>query len=147
METQQVEGRTRTSRARILLGERIRAARRGRFERMPLEKFGEEVARLLGRARPFSNVTVSNWETGRQEPSWEALVAIARFAELPLDYFAGVGELADYPARGASELRQNGLDPRMQSVLNAVQRFDSQQQELVARQLANLVETLAERTS
>jgi transcriptional regulator with XRE-family HTH domain len=147
LETAVLGGRAFGSRTRILLGERIRAARRGRFEKMPLERFGEEVARLLGRPRPFSNVTVSNWETGRQEPSWEALVAIARLTELPLDYFAGVGELADYPARGAIELRQNGLDPRMQGVLNAVQRFDPQQQELVARQLANLVDSLAERVS
>ncbi|MFN2577767.1 MAG: diaminopimelate epimerase, partial [Pyrinomonadaceae bacterium] len=41
-------------------------------------------------------VTISNWETGRQEPSFEALVAIARLTQLPLRYFAGVGELGSF---------------------------------------------------
>ena len=78
------------------LGGRIRRVRRERLG-VTLEAFGRRLAEMMGRSRPFSNATASNWETGRQEPSWEALVAIARLGGVPLEYFAGVGDLEDYP--------------------------------------------------
>jgi transcriptional regulator with XRE-family HTH domain len=83
--------------ARAALGPRIRRARLERLGGLNLEEFGRRIADQMGRGRAFSNVTISNWETGRQEPSFEALVAIARLTKLPLRYFAGVGEMEDYP--------------------------------------------------
>jgi transcriptional regulator with XRE-family HTH domain len=62
----------------VALGRRIRAARRNRLSNISLEVFARELSRLMGRGRAYSNVTASNWETGRKEPSWEALVAMAR---------------------------------------------------------------------
>lgn len=82
---------------RAALGPRIRRARLNRLHGLNLEAFGRRIAELMGRKRAFSNVTISNWETGRQEPSFEALVAIARLTHLPLRYFAGVGDMQDYP--------------------------------------------------
>src|SRR5213595_3898441 len=82
---------------RAELGPRIRRARLQRLRGRNLEDFGREIAEVVGRTRPYSNVTISNWETGRQEPSFEALVAIARLTHLPLRYFAGIGEMEDYP--------------------------------------------------
>src|SRR5918912_1450375 len=82
---------------RAALGPRIRRARLERLRGLNLEVFGRRIAELMGRRRAFSNVTISNWETGRQEPSFEALVAIARLTKLPLRYFAGVGDMEDYP--------------------------------------------------
>ena len=82
---------------RATLGPRIRRARIRRLQGMNLEEFGRRIAEVMGRKRHFSNVTISNWETGRQEPSFEALVAIAGLTRLPLYYFAGVGEMDDYP--------------------------------------------------
>ena len=82
---------------RATLGPRIRRARVERLHGLNLEVFGRRIAELLGRKQAFSNVTISNWETGRQEPSFAALIAIARLTQLPLRYFAGLGELDDYP--------------------------------------------------
>jgi transcriptional regulator with XRE-family HTH domain len=82
---------------RAALGPRIRRARVERLRGMNLEEFGRRIAEAMERKRAFSNVTISNWETGRQEPSFEALVAIACLTCLPLYYFAGVGEMDDYP--------------------------------------------------
>ena len=48
---------------RKALGGRIRIARKTRLNNMPLEEFGRQVAKMMGRPRAFSNVTVSNWET------------------------------------------------------------------------------------
>lgn len=82
---------------RAALGPRIRRARVVRLKGLNLEEFGRQIAEEIGRSRAFSNVTISNWETGRQEPSFEALVAISRLTRLPLRYFAGAGEMDDYP--------------------------------------------------
>ena len=125
---------------RKALGGRIRVARKTRLKNMPLEEFGRQVAKLMGRARAFSNVTVSNWETGRQEPSWEALVSIARLTHLPLRYFAGVGEADDYPLAHWMEPGRTGLDTRLRTLISAVQRLDSPQQRLVIRQIESLVQ-------
>jgi transcriptional regulator with XRE-family HTH domain len=126
------------------MGQRIRGARKARLAGMTLERFGRELARALGRNRPFSNVTISNWETGRQEPSWEALVAIAKATCLPLEYFAGVGEVEDYPEAGRLRGRGPEFGPELQPLIDAVQRVDPKTQELVVRQLECLVETLGE---
>ena len=129
---------------RKALGGRIRVARKTRLSNMPLEEFGRQVAKLMGRARAFSNVTVSNWETGRQEPSWEALVSIARLTHLPLHYFAGVGNVEDYPLAHWLDASQNELDARVRTLVSAVQRLDADRQRLVVRQIENLVEVLGE---
>jgi transcriptional regulator with XRE-family HTH domain len=113
---------------------------------MPLEEFGRQVAKLMGRARAFSNVTVSNWETGRQEPSWEALVSIARLTHLPLRYFAGVGEVDDYPLAHWMEPKRTELDARLRTLISAVQRLDASQQRLVIRQIESLVQAFHEET-
>jgi transcriptional regulator with XRE-family HTH domain len=129
---------------RKALGGRIRIARKTRLNNMPLEEFGRQVAELMGRARAFSNVTVSNWETGRQEPSWEALVSIARLTHLPLRYFAGIGNVEDYPLAFWLEPKRPELDARLRTLIGAVQRLDGGQQRLVIRQIESLVEAFQE---
>ena len=129
---------------RKALGGRIRTARKSRLNNMPLEEFGRQVAQLMGRARAFSNVTISNWETGRQEPSWEALVSIARLTHPPLRYFAGVGDLDDYPLAHWLEPKREELDARLRTLVGAVQRLEGPQQRLVIRQVESLVEAFHE---
>ena len=128
---------------RKALGGRVRLARKMRLNNMPLEEFGREVATLMGRVRPFSNVTVSNWETGRQEPSWEALVSIARLTRLPLRYFAGMGSLEDYPLAHWRQ-PQADLDAHLRILLSAVQRLGPPQQRLIVRQIESLIQALNE---
>lgn len=132
---------------RKALGGRIRTARKTRLNNMPLEEFGRQVAKLMGRSRPFSNVTVSNWETGRQEPSWEALVAIARLTHLPLRYFAGVGNVEDFPLAHWLEPKRHELDARLRTLVGAVQRLDAAQQRLVIRQIESLIEAFHEESN
>jgi transcriptional regulator with XRE-family HTH domain len=123
----------------------IREARIVRCERMPLEQFGRQLAAKLGRQRPFSNVTVSNWETGRQEPNWAALVAIACLTHLPLEYFAGIGSVQEYPAERWQAHPDRGLDSRLVSAATAVQRLGPELQALVLNQVEVLVESLLDR--
>lgn len=132
---------------RKALGGRIRVARKTRLNNMPLEEFGRQVAKLMGRARAFSNVTVSNWETGRQEPSWEALVSIARLTHLPLRYFAGAGNVEDYPLAHWLEPKRHELDARLRTLISAVQRLEPAQQRLVIRQVESLVQAFHEEAS
>jgi transcriptional regulator with XRE-family HTH domain len=129
---------------RKALGGRIRVARKTRLNNMPLEEFGRQVAKLMGRGRAFSNVTVSNWETGRQEPSWEALVSIARLTHLPLRYFAGAGNVEDYPLAHWLEPKRHELDARLRTLISAVQRLEAGQQRLVIRQVESLVQAFHE---
>jgi transcriptional regulator with XRE-family HTH domain len=127
---------------RKALGGRIRIARKTRLNNMPLEEFGRQVAQLMGRPRAFSNVTVSNWETGRQEPSWEALVSIARLTHLPLRYFAGIGSVEDYPLAHWLEPKPQELNARLRTLIGAVQRLEAPQQRLVVRQVESLIDSL-----
>ena len=127
---------------RKVLGQRIRAARHGRLGRMPLEAFGRAVAEALGRPRPFSNVTVSNWETGRQEPSWGALVAIARLTALPLEYFAGVGALEAYPPADALTAAGESEGGELGILAEALRRTDRGRQHLVLGQATALAADL-----
>src|SRR3712207_2732832 len=125
------------------LGARIRAARKARLDGLTLETFGRDVAKILGRGRPFSNVTVSNWETGRQEPSWEAQVAIARLTGLPLEYFAGVGGLEDYPALADMSDASAQVAPQLQSLMEGFQRLDAEQQRIMLGQVDVLLDSLS----
>src|SRR5215216_246718 len=84
------------STVRAGLGARVRHVRQQRL-RLTLAEFGRQVAEQSGRRSAFSNVTVANWESGRQEPSLASLAAMARLAQLPLCYFAGVGDPGEYP--------------------------------------------------
>jgi transcriptional regulator with XRE-family HTH domain len=127
---------------RSALGPRIRRARVVRLRGLNLEEFGRMIAEEMGRSRPFSNVTISNWETGRQEPSFEALVAISRLTKLPLRYFAGVGEMEDYPeidwlADGTCNVTQ-----RVSELLGQLRRLPEWQRELVVSQLQALLGAL-----
>ena len=126
------------------LAGRIRAARRVQPDGMSQERLGREVARLTGRRRPFSDVTVSNWEAGRQEPNWEALVAIARLTGLPLEYFGGVGTVEDYPVKQGADHVAGRLAPELRILLGASQRLDPEQQQIVARRVEALLEALGE---
>ena|SRR5918992_1196162 len=132
---------------RVTLGGRIRAARRARSGGMTLEQFGWELARLMGRPRPFDKMAVSYWETDRREPSWEALVAMARLTRLPLEYFAGVGQLEDYPVLCPTAAREQPLDPRLETLIWAAQQFDPPHQRLVIRQLEDLLQILTDEAS
>jgi transcriptional regulator with XRE-family HTH domain len=106
---------------------------------MSLEIFGQKIAVEMGRPRSFSNVTISNWETGRQEPSFEALVAIARLTQLPLRYFAGVGALEDYPPIDWLVGGRVETTERLRQILLQVSELPGTTRELVVSQLKSLV--------
>ena len=129
---------------RAMLGPRIRRARVQRLRGMNLEEFGRRIAESMGRKRAFSNVTISNWETGRQEPSFGALLAIAQATRLPLEYFAGVGELERYPDRQVLSSDESAVAPELRTFEEAVQRCDPTSQRLILRQLQELLATLRE---
>ena len=93
----------------------------------------------MGRTRSFSNVTISNWETGRQEPSFEALVAISRLTHLPLRYFAGVGEMEDYPVVDWLRDGDASNTERLQAILARSVSLPGPAQELIAAQIKSLV--------
>lgn len=124
---------------RATLGPRIRRARVQRLRGMTLDAFGRRVAELMERTRAFSNVTISNWETGRQEPSFEALVAIAGLTQLPLYYFAGVGEMEDYPR--VDWLADGNCDAseQIRALLRDVDRLPGWKRELAVSQLKSLL--------
>lgn len=77
------------------LGGRIREVRRR------LKKSQEEFARALG--AEAGQAQVSKWERGHVRPSPETLEAIAELAGLPLEEFAGLGELAERREVAAAE--------------------------------------------
>src|SRR5919199_498164 len=128
--------------ARAALGPRIRRARLERLGGLNLEEFGRRIAERMGRGRAFSNVTISNWETGRQEPSFEALVAIARLTRLPLRYFAGVGEMEDYPFIDWLAPPRENEAGRLHEALLRTRSLPSRAQQLVLAQLKSLIDDL-----
>ena len=101
----------------------------------------------MGRQRSFSNVTISNWETGRQEPSFEALVAISRLTQLPLRYFAGVGDMDDYPFVDWLAPEQGAGVERLERALVEAKSLPEEGQRLVAAQLKSLVGDLSRLTA
>ena len=124
------------------LGPRIRRARLRRLHGRNLEEFGRQIAASMGRKRAFSNVTISNWETGRQEPSFEALVAIARLTHLPLRYFAGIGEMEDYPFIDWLAPPRENQAGRLHQALLRTRSLPSRAQQLVLAQLKSLIDDL-----
>lgn len=124
---------------RASLGPRIRRARLERLNGMSLEVFGQRIAAEMGRSRAFSNVTISNWETGRQEPSFEALVAIVRLTRLPLRFFAGAGDLADYPVIDWLSNGELENTDRLRRTLRDTRELPGKSQEIVVSQLKSLV--------
>jgi len=38
----------------------------------------------------YSNAVISDWETGKCKPTLDALIAIARFFDVTIDYLAGL---------------------------------------------------------
>lgn len=124
---------------RAALGPRIRRARVVRLKGLNLEEFGRMIAEEMGRSRSFSNVTISNWETGRQEPSFEALVAISRLTRLPLRYFAGVGEMDDYPHIAWLSDGSCNVTRQMTDLLRQLGSLPEWEQELVVSQTISLL--------
>jgi transcriptional regulator with XRE-family HTH domain len=100
------------------------------------------VAELSGRPRVFSNVTVANWESGRQEPNFATLQAIAGLADLPLAYFAGVGELEDFPRVNWFTEVEHANDGRLREALNGLQELPAEQRQLAMGALTGLLEGL-----
>lgn len=88
-------------------------------------------------------MTVANWESGRQEPSFATIQAIARLAELPLSYFAGVGDLDDYPRVDWFAPLDHSNDARLRRLLNAILELPLPQRRLATAALQGLVEGLA----
>ena len=124
---------------RATLGPRIRRARVQRLRGMNLEEFGRRIAESMGRKRAFSNVTISNWETGRQEPSFEALVAIAELTSLPLYYFAGVGDMEDYPQINWQEAGNCESSEQITALLRELDALGGWKRELAVSQLKSLL--------
>lgn len=44
----------------------------------------------LGKKLGFSNQTVSFWESGKREPSLDALVSVAKFFDVSVDFLLGI---------------------------------------------------------
>jgi len=128
--------------ARAGLGQRVRAVRQRRLN-LTLAEFGRQVAELSGRGRSFSNVTVANWESGRQEPSFATLQAIARLAHLPLCYFAGVGEVAEFPRINWFAEMDHSNDGRLRRIFAQLQELPTAQRRLAASALEGLIEGLS----
>ena len=127
--------------ARAGLGVRLRNVRQRRLG-LTLAEFGKRVAELSGRPRVFSNVTVANWESGRQEPNFATLQAIAGLADLPLAYFAGVGELDDFPRVNWFTEVEHANDGRLREALNGLQELPAEQRRLAMAALTGLLEGL-----
>ncbi|MCC7106146.1 MAG: helix-turn-helix transcriptional regulator [Chloroflexi bacterium] len=127
---------------RALLGPRIRRVRLERLGGQNLEVFGREIAAMMGRGKAFSNVTISNWETGRQEPSLEALVAIARLSRLPLRYFAGVGDLDDYPWTDWFGTEQDGNVEAVRELFERSELLEPPRRELLLAEVSSLISNL-----
>ena len=127
--------------ARAGLGARLRSVRQRRLG-LTLAEFGKRVAELSGRPRMFSNVTVANWESGRQEPNFATLQAIAGLADLPLAYFAGVGALDDFPRINWFTEVEHANDSRLREALSALQELPAEQRRLAMAALTGLLEGL-----
>jgi helix-turn-helix protein len=125
---------------RAELGPRIRQARLRRSNGRSLTRFGQELAKAIGRPQAFHNVTVSNWETGRQEPGLVVLVAIARLTRLPLRYFAGVGELEDYPSIDWLGPERGAAAEQLERLMLQLLTLPEPQRRVVIGQLELLVE-------
>jgi transcriptional regulator with XRE-family HTH domain len=135
-------GEGKPERVREVLGPRIRQARFERMRGLNLEAFGKQLGGAMGRGRPFSNVTISNWETGRQEPSFEALAAIAQLTHLPLRYFAGVGEIDDYPSIDWLVAENGANTATLETALGKLDSLPAAGRELVVDQLRSLIDSL-----
>jgi transcriptional regulator with XRE-family HTH domain len=129
------------SAARAGLGKRLRTVRQRRLG-LTLAEFGRRVAELAGRRRVFSNVTVANWESGRQEPNFATLQAIARLADLPLSFFAGVGELDEFPRINWFAEVEHENDARLREALQGLQELPDEQRRLAMAALTGLLEGL-----
>jgi hypothetical protein len=71
-----------------------------------------------------------------------SLVAIAQLTKLPLRYFAGVGELDDYPAIDWFATEQEESAAIVERVLLHIGSVDGPQRQLVLSQLQALVQAL-----
>lgn len=125
--------------ARDQLGSRLRAVRQERLK-LTLAEFGRRVAQAADRQRAFSNVTVANWESGRQEPNFLTLQAIARLAHLPLCYFAGIGELDDYPRIDWFRTLDHTSDARLLRVTNSLKALSPARLRLTFAAIRGLLE-------
>jgi transcriptional regulator with XRE-family HTH domain len=123
------------------LGRRLRAVRQRRVK-LTLAEFGRQVAELAGRRRVFSNVTVANWESGRQEPNFATLQAIARLADLPLAYFAGVGDMDEFPRVNWFAETEHANDSRLRESRSALQSLPDPQRRIAISALTGLLEGL-----
>ena len=128
--------------ARAELGGRVRRVRQRRLN-LTLAEFGRQVAELSGRNRSFSNVTVANWESGRQEPSFATLQAICRLAKLPLSYFAGVGDVDDWPRIDWFRPLEHGNDPRLRRIFGQIQGLPDRERRTAMAAIEGLIEGLA----
>lgn len=127
--------------ARAGLGQRLRAVRQRRLG-LTLAEFGRQVAELSGRGRSFSNVTVANWESGRQEPNFATLNAIAQLADLPLCYFAGVGDLDEFPRINWFAAMDHTNDSRLRRLVGDLQGMSPAQRRVAMSAIEGLLEGL-----
>ena len=127
--------------ARAGLGQRLRAVRQRRLT-LTLAEFGRQVAELSGRRRSFSNVTVANWESGRQEPNFATLNAIARLADLPLCYFAGVGELDEFPRVDWFTESEHANDGRLRRLVGNLEELPAGERRMAMLAIEGMLEGL-----
>lgn len=127
--------------ARAGLGKRLRAVRQQRLG-LTLAEFGRQVAELSGRKRSFSNVTVANWESGRQEPNFATLNAIAQLADLPLCYFAGVGELDEFPRINWFTESEHGNDAGLRRMIGDLQGLPAGDRRMAMMAIEGMLEGL-----
>jgi transcriptional regulator with XRE-family HTH domain len=127
--------------ARAALGGRLRAVRQHRLG-LTLAEFGRRVAEAADRRRSFSNVTVANWESGRQEPNFATLQAIAHLAHLPLCFFAGIGELDEFPRINWFDTLNHTNDAQLRRLSGELHELSPDRQRLVFAAIGGLLEGL-----
>lgn len=71
-----------------LCGSRIRALRTE--QGLTQEKLLKSLNETLGMQRPYSDLTLSAWETGRKMPTTTVLVAFAQMFHVTVDYLLGL---------------------------------------------------------
>lgn len=81
----------------------------------------------------ISNGTVGNWESGTRQPDHEALVKIAKYFDVTVDYLLGVDE------DNKKSPSNDGLAPDEQAVLSMYRMTSPEKRLDFIRQLIDLV--------
>lgn len=108
-----------------------------------------EVAELAGIAGDNPSSTYSSYETGRTQPSYQRMMAIAKILDFPVSYFYTE---EDYLADAILQLHQDRLSPVKNPYYAAVKEVEHLREELhekdiVITRISDLIENLNRKKS